>query len=138
LLTGSAPQFAYTAINQFVVPGSCPNINVIGLTPFPALNLESKLKAKNSTLCYSVNGIVSAANATLVYMSGQSLPVSVPIGNVTVTGGKMTFEAPFPYDSGFNRGLTIGALVAGVGKTFNSTDGVAEATLFGPALIEVE
>ena len=26
LLTGGAPQFAYTAISQFLVPGSCPNI----------------------------------------------------------------------------------------------------------------
>lgn len=138
LLTGGAPQFAYTAISQFIVPGSCPNINVIGLTPFPALNLESKPKAKNSTLCYSIVGTVSVANVTLVYISGQNLPVSVPISNVTVTGGKSTFEAPFPYDSGFNRGLTIGALVGGAGKVFNSTAEVAAATFFGPALIEVD
>ncbi|KAE9362549.1 late sexual development protein [Stipitochalara longipes BDJ] len=138
LLTGGAPQFAYTAISQFIVPGSCPNIKVIGLTAFPALTLESTPKAANSTQMFSVSGAVSAANATLVYISGQNLPFSVPISNVSVTGGKTTFAACFPYDNGFNRGLTIGALVAGAGKTFNSTAEVAAATLFGPALIELD
>jgi hypothetical protein len=33
-LTRGVPQFAYTVISQFNVPGSCPNINIIGLTPF--------------------------------------------------------------------------------------------------------
>jgi len=138
LLTGGAPQFAYTAISQFMVPNSCPNINVIGLTAFPALTLESTPKAANSTQLFSVSGAVNAANSTLVYISGQNLPVSVPITNVSMTGGRTMFAASFPYDSGFNRGLTLGALVAGASRTFNSTAQVAAATLFGPALIEVD
>jgi hypothetical protein len=138
VLTGSAPQFAYTAISQFIVPGSCPNINVIGLTPFPALTVETIPKAENSTQLYSVEGTVSAANATLVYMSGQNLPVSVPISNINTQGGKSFFFAPFPFDEGFARGLTLGALVAGANTQFNSTAEVAAATLFGPALIEID
>jgi hypothetical protein len=138
-LTGGAPQFAFSAISQFIVPGSCPNINVIGLTAFPALTLQSTPQAANSTLIFSVSGPLNAANATLVYITGQNLPVSVPIVNVSsVANGSTTFAASFPFDSGFNRGLTIGALVAGTGKTFNNTAEVAAATLFGPALIEVD
>ncbi|KAH8790459.1 late sexual development protein [Hyaloscypha sp. PMI_1271] len=138
LLTGGAPQFAYTAISQFIVPGSCPNIEVIGLKAFPALTLESTPRANNSVQTFSVPGAVSAANATLVYISGQNLPVSVPISNVTMAGNKTTFAASFPYQSGFDRGLTLGALVAGANKMFNSTADVAASTLFGPALIEVD
>lgn len=138
LLTGGAPQFAYTAISQFIVPGSCPNIEVIGLKAFPALTLESTPRANNSVQTFSVSGAVSAANATLVYISGQNLPVSVRVSNVTMAGNKTTFAASFPYQSGFDRGLTLGALVAGANKRFNSTADVAASTLFGPALIEVD
>lgn len=138
LLTGGAPQFAYTAISQFIVPGSCPNIEAIGLTAFPDLTMVSMPEAKNSTQCYSVMGSVSADNATLVYISGQNLPVSVPISNVMMADGKTTFDAPFPYEAGFARGLTLGALVGGANMMLNSTADVAAATLYGPALIEVD
>ncbi len=138
LLTGGAPQFAYTAITQFIVPGSCPNINVIGLTPFPALTVETTPEGQNSTLLYSISDTISASDVTLVYISGQNLPVSVPISNVNTEGGKTYFFAPFPYDVGFARGLTIGALVKGANAQFNNTSAVAAVTLYGPALIEVD
>jgi hypothetical protein len=95
-------------------------------------------KAMNSTQLFSVEGTVSAANATMVYISGQNLPVSVPISNVNTQGGKSYFFAPFPYDEGFARGLTIGALTSGPNMKFNSTADVAAATMFGPALIEID
>ncbi|GAB7352301.1 hypothetical protein MBLNU459_g2754t1 [Dothideomycetes sp. NU459] len=140
LLTGSGPQFAYTAISQFIVPGSCPNIDVIGLTAFPALTTETMPKAQNSTQLFSVNGTnVTATSASMVYISGQNLPVSVPITNVNVdTAEGMTyFFAQFPYDEGFARGLTIGALVSGTNETFMNVSQVAAKTLAGPALIEI-
>jgi hypothetical protein len=138
LLTGGAPQFAYTAISQFIVPGSCPNINVIGLTAFPALTVETTPKAMNSTQLFSINGTMSATNASIAYLSGQNLPVTVPITNVNTEGGRTYFFAEFPYDAGFARGLTIGALVSGANAKFNSSAQVAAATIAGPALIEVE
>ena len=61
----------------------------------------------------------------------------VPISNVTTNGSMTTFSAAFPYDAGFARGLTLGALVKGSGP-FNSSSDVAAATLNGPALIEVD
>lgn len=139
-MTGGAPQFAYTAISQFIVNGSCPNIQVIGLTAFPALTVETTPEAKNSTQLFSVNGLVSAGNASIAYISGQNLPVTVPIANVNYNqaSGKSYFFSEFPYDAGFARGLTIGALVKGSNATFNSSSAVAAATLYGPALIEVD
>jgi hypothetical protein len=136
-LTGGAPQFAYTAISQFIVPGT-GNVEVIGLTPFPALTVETTPENQNSTQLFSINGTINASNVTLVYISGQNLPVSVPISNVNTEGATTYFFAPFPYDSGFARGLTIGALVSGANAQFTNTSAVAAATLYGPALIEVD
>lgn len=136
-LTGGAPQFAYTAISQFIVPGSCPNIKVIGLTAFPSLTVTSTPEAKNSTQQFIIDGNVTRGSASIAYISGQNLPVVVPISNVTTTGNKTTFSAAFPFDAGFAKGLTLGALVNGTGP-FNSSSAVAAATLNGPALIEVD
>jgi hypothetical protein len=92
----------------------------------------------NSNQLFSIEGSLSAANASMAYISGQNLPVSVPISNVNTEGGKSYFFAPFPYDSGFARGLTLGALVSGASRDFNSTAEVAAATVNGPALIETD
>jgi len=138
LLTGGAPQFAYTAISQFIVPGSCPNIGVIGLTAFPPLTVETTPQAENFTQLFSVLGSISAQNASVTYISGQNLPVTVPISNVNVEGGKSYFFAPFPYEQGFARGLTLGAVTVGSAPSFSSAAQVANATLFGPALIEID
>ncbi|KAF4630723.1 hypothetical protein G7Y89_g7417 [Cudoniella acicularis] len=108
------------------------------LTPFLALTVETIPKDMNSTQLFSVEGLVNASNSSIAYISGQNLPVTVPISNVTMGGGKTYFFAEFPFDAGFSRGLTIGALVQGSMPVFNSSAEVAAATLFGPALIEVE
>ena len=137
MLTGGSPQFAFSAISQFIVPGSCPNIDTIGLEAFPPLTVETVPKAMNGTQLFSVKGSIPASNVSMVYISGQNIPVTVPISNINSNGGKTFFFAPFPYDSGFARGLTIGALVSGSMLSFNSSADVAAATLYGPALIEV-
>lgn len=138
ILTGGAPQFAYTAISQFIVPGSCPNIDVIGIKAFPALTVESTPTAVNSTQLYSVKGNVTAADNSLVYISGANLPVSVPITSVVTDNDTCYFFAKFPYEQGFARGLTIAALVTGPVYQFNSTAEVASKTVYGPGLIEVD
>lgn len=139
LLTQSGPQFAYTAISQFIVPGSCPNINVIGLTAFPALTVETTPKAANSTQLFSVaSSNFTASTAALTYLSGQNLPVTVAISNVMTEGNKTYFFAPFPYEEGFARGLTIGALTKVSTTSFANSSQVSAATIAGPALIEVD
>ena len=93
---------------------------------------------KNSTLTFTAEGAVSASDNSIVYISGQNLPVTVPVTTSTATtGGLQQFTASFPFDSGFANGLTIAALVKGTGQTFASGDEVAAATVYGPGLIEV-
>ena len=74
----------------------------------------------------------------IVYMSGQIEPLPVPISNVKKTGGITTIEAIFPYEGrqSFSRGLTVAALVRN-GGPFVNVPQVADATMAGPALIQV-
>ena len=137
-LTGGSPSFAFTAIQMFIVPGSCPQpLSMINLTTFGPLTVVSNPEAKNSTLEFAVPGKVAADTNSIVYLSGQNVPVTVPISAVTPTNGTYHFKASFPFDAGFANGLTIAALVKGAGQKFASNDAVAAATLYGPGLIEL-
>jgi len=137
-LTGGAAQFAFTALNTLLAPGSCPDIGALNLTAFPLLTVESTPKAANSTLVLSVNSTAVAQNQSMsiAYISGQNLPVVVPVSGMSVEQDKTFFFAPFPFDEGFARSLTLGALVPSGGE-FNSSAAVANATIAGPAIIEV-
>lgn len=137
-LTGGSPAFAFSALQLFIVPDSCPQpLSAVNIPSFSPLNVLSQPEAKNSTLKYSVKGTISASANSLVYISGQNFPVTVPISDVVVADGATTFKASFPFESGFANGLTIAAVVKEVGKTYASPDAVAAATVYGPGLIEV-
>ena len=138
-LTGGSPSFAFTAIQMFIVPGSCPQpLSNVNLTTFGPLTVVSTPQPINSTLEFAVPGKVAPDANSIVYLSGQNLPVTVPISAVTSNyDGTYHFKASFPFDSGFANGLTIAALVKGAGQKFSSNDAVAAATVYGPGLIEV-
>lgn len=139
-LTGGSPSFAFTAIQMFIVPGSCPMpLTSINLTTFGPLTVITTPEAMNMTLEFAVPGTVAPDTNELVYLSGQNLPVAVPISPVTSIAGLSHFTASFPFESTarFANGLTIAALVKGTGATFMTADEVAAATLYGPGLLEV-
>ena len=137
-LTGGSPSFAFTAIQSFIVPGSCPQpLSNINLTTFGALTVVTTPESHNSTLEFAVPGKVAPDTNSIVYLSGQNVPVTVPISAISIVAGTYHFKASFPFASGFANGLTIAALVKGVGQTFKSNDAVAAATVYGPGLIEV-
>lgn len=137
-LTGGSPSFAFTAIQMFIVPGSCPQpLSNINLTTFGPLTVVTTPKPVNMTLEFAVPGKVSPDANSIVYLSGQNVPLTVPISAVTESAGLYHFKASFPFESGFANGLTIAALVKGAGQTFASNDAVAADTLYGPGLIEV-
>jgi len=139
-LTGGSPSFAFTAVQMFIVPGSCPQpLTSINLTTFGPLTVVSTPAPVNMTLEFAVPGAVAPETNEIVYLSGQNLPLSVPISSVTSIAGLSHFTASFPFESAarFANGLTVAALVKGTGQTFMSADEVAEATLYGPGFIEV-
>lgn len=142
-LTTSTREFAFSALNQnFVVPGSCPNIGEISLPVFAPLTVvTSNIQPATQNLQFSFTATPSASAASagglsVVYINQQNLPVVEPLLNPTQSGNIVSFSAAFPYDQFEMNGLTIAAVVQGSGP-FASADAVAQAAIFGPGLIEL-
>nr|OQO20947.1 hypothetical protein B0A51_11459 [Rachicladosporium sp. CCFEE 5018] len=143
-LTTSKREFAFSAINQnFIVRGSCPNLGDIKLPIFAkldVLNVNPNQQPVNTTFKYAAdNDNVYSGNPddlSLVYINQQTLPIVLPLKMPQQNGNTLSFEADFPGDFPFHmNGLTIAVVARG--KDFKSVNDVAAATLFGPALIEI-
>lgn len=138
-LTTSTGQYVYNIINQlWTVPGSCPDSDSIDVPLFEPLTILTPPIAANTSIVYSIPAsAISSGKNSIVYMTGQRYPLTVPIYNITSTGSTTQFMADFPFKSGFSKGLTVAILVNGT-ETFKSSDAVVNATLAGPGIIEVE
>jgi hypothetical protein len=141
-LTASAGPFAFTALQQFVSPGSCPNIDTIS-ADIPTLQgltvTTAKPTATNSTLDFQIAGMPNLTNMYVAYISGQNVAVVEPIMGVKTANNMTTFSAMFPFQDGsamFSDGLTIAAVTKGNGPFANAT-AVAGAAVYGPGLIEI-
>jgi len=157
-VTRSTIKFAFSALNQnFVVPGSCPNIGNINLPIFGALNVLTKniQPEQDQTLSFSVdlrtlsNGTVPGGptmtnyqnydwekDLALYYINQQNVPVTANVSNINTDNVPIvTFNANFPASTSNFNGLTIAAVA--IAGNFTSAEQVANNTLFGPGLIDV-
>jgi len=142
-LTTSGAAFAFTALQSFIQPGSCPNIGVISdavptLSP-PLYVVTSPAVAENTTVEFKVSATVAPETNSVVYLSGQNDPVTVSMGPVISIDGFSYFNASFPFTSPsqFSKGLTIAVVVNGTGEQFANANDVVAATVSGPVLIEL-
>jgi len=140
-LTTSTREFAFSAIQGFVVPGSCPSLSSIDLQIFPPLNVNtSPIEDKEQDLKFSVtveNADSWKSDFSITYINQQNIPINTPIKDVNMVGNMVTFTANFPYNaSTFGNGLTLAAVTNSTGS-FASASDVANVTVFGPGLIEV-
>jgi hypothetical protein len=139
-LTTSVRDFAFTAIQSFVIPGSCPNINTIPLKTFQPLNVLGTPSAASTSIQFSFSashaGTSDWTKLSLVYINQQNLPVVEALQSVSVNGDTVTFTANFPFAQFEMNGLTIAAVTNGAGP-FATADAVAQASIFGPGLIEI-
>ncbi|EOD50000.1 putative sexual development protein [Neofusicoccum parvum UCRNP2] len=139
-LTASTREFAFSALNQnFVVPGSCPNIDTIDLPIFEPLKQIGMAQPKDSIVTFQIqaNSTIDVDDLSLVLINGQNLPIIEKLQNVKkMDHGVIQFDAAFPFDTDLLFGLTI-AVVTNTDKGLTDVDKVADATIFGPALIEV-
>jgi hypothetical protein len=139
-LTTSVRDFAFTAIQGFIIPGSCPNIDQIKLTTFAPLTLITVPKDESQTIEFSFDktkaaGITDFSTLSLVYINQQNLPIVEAITVTGTSGNTVKASAYFPYSEFQMNGLTIAALAKG--NTFANAGEVAKATVFGPGLIEI-
>lgn len=141
-LTTATRDFAFTAIQSFTIPGSCPNIATIPLKTFKPLTVEStNIKAATQSIKFSFSKADAGLNQwdqlKLVFINGQNLPIVKGFENVQVLEDKVVFEAGFPYDEFQLNGLTVAAVTQGA-DYFDNAGKVAEATILGPGLIEID
>lgn len=139
-LTASARDFAFSALNQnFVVPGSC-DISGIDLKVFEVLTLETpnvELGDQTISLSFDISDYHGTAeDLEFVLINGQNVPIVQELKNVKQDGKKVTFDADFLQQTDLLFGLTIGAVVS-KGQALATVEQVADAAVFGPALIEV-
>lgn len=149
-LTTSTPAYAYSALQMFVVPGSCPfslaDINIPIFTPLMVLsgNGGADVAPKDQALTFSADlsncaegGYVGGDGKGLyvTYLNGQLLPISEPVKNIKWQGNVATFEANFPFEENIMTGLTIAGLTTA--NSFSSADDLPNATLAAPGLIQV-
>lgn len=150
-LTAVPAPFAYSALQMFIVPGSCPyELSSIDLPIFPPLMVNEQpvaaLEAKDQKLSFAadlgdsehakkyIGG--SGENLFLTYTNGQQKPVSLDISNVKWDGNKISFGADFPFEKNVFNGLTHAALTTG--NYFKSADDLGHCTLAGPGVIQVK
>ena len=140
-LTTAVRDYAFTAIQSFTIPGSCPNINTIPLKTFQPLNvLSTNIKPETQNIKFSIKKADAQTDdwstLSVVFINQQNTPIVKSLVNPTVQGNDLVFEAPFPYDEFLLNGLTIAAVTKSAGP-FTNVEAVAEATIFGPGLIEI-
>jgi hypothetical protein len=145
-LTTSTREFAFSALQGFTVPGSCPNSNTIDLQIFQPLTVVTKVEPCIQDVTYTFTLPSGASSNTygsnyaglsLTYINQQNVPLNVPFKTVNAQGNDVTFTATFPFNgTTFGNGLTIAAVTNSTGP-FGSADAVANATIAGPGLIEI-
>jgi hypothetical protein len=149
-LTTSTREFAFSALQGFVVEGSCGNLDAVGLQIFDPLTLVTpKVEPgiQKLTFSFEAKDVQPSWNAdysglSLVYINQQNLPrVEKLINPKKDSNNIVTFDAVFPFHiptegAQFGNGLTIAAVTNSSGP-FTSADAVANVTVFAPALIEI-
>jgi hypothetical protein len=153
-LTGGIRDFAFTILQSLSLPGSCPNIGDIKLTTFAPLKLlTTGIQAQDQNLKFSIDTntlkdktvtVENAASyvnydyskAAVVFINQQNAPLVKPIQSISQSGSVISFEANFPFSEFEMNGLTLALITANQGP-FKNNQAVANATIFGPALIEL-
>jgi hypothetical protein len=149
-LTAVPAPFAWSALQLFVVPGSCPYpLSNINLPIFPPLSVNggpvALVQPGDQTLSLSADLSSSDAAKPFVggngeglyatFVTGQQLPASIPVSNIQWSGSVVTFEANFPYTELVAHGFSHVALTTTC--NFTSVDDIPNATLAAPGVIQV-
>ncbi|KAI1837629.1 hypothetical protein DTO006G1_3107 [Penicillium roqueforti] len=138
-LTTSDLNFAFTAIQSFVVPGTCPNIDSIPLKTFAHLNviIPPTADTKNIKFSFDNQKGIDPSTLWLTYINQQNLPIVESLRVISKEDETITAEALFPYDAHQMNGFTIAAVTTAKGP-FPNAYSVAKATLAGPGLFVID
>jgi hypothetical protein len=160
-LTSSTREFAFSWLQRFTVPGSCPSLGDIPLKTFPPLDVASSVVG-TGLVTLLVPGEVDEKTQSVAFVNGALVPTVVPFNVIGVaacdndghkklrtnfpyagdvsgcSNGIVTkITAHFPFAHNVMHGLTLAAVVRSRGSFITAQD-VTNATVYGPAVIEVE
>jgi hypothetical protein len=147
-LTNSVRDFAFNALNQnFIVPGSCPNIDQIDafkkLHVMQPLTVTTSFDPNTSTgefveLEFLLPAGTESTDFEVAYINQQNVPFVLPYTVLGQRGRMLSVRASFPFTEHLLNGLTILAIVpTSAAKGLTSNQAVANATVAGPGLIIV-
>ncbi|CAG8195963.1 unnamed protein product [Penicillium salamii] len=135
-LTTSDLNFAFTAIQSFIVPNSCPNIGSIPLETLEPLNVIRPPTAKTGNIMVSFfdhHHETVESILWMVYINQQNVPVVEPLHLISREDNEVVAEALFPWDAYQMNGLTFAVVTATEGPFANAYT-VAKATIAGPGI----
>ncbi|ROV95659.1 hypothetical protein VMCG_07550 [Cytospora schulzeri] len=149
-LTTSVAAFAFSSLQQFV--DNCPfDSSEIDIPIFPPLSVLSgmggadvdardqkiKFEADLSDVDAEIDKHIGGDGHGLyiTYLTGQNLPISEPVSEVSWDGKVIRFEALFPFTENVMEGLSIAALTTS--GNFSAADDLPSATIAAPGLIQV-
>ncbi|KAJ5653757.1 hypothetical protein N7490_000760 [Penicillium lividum] len=137
--TTSDLNFAFTAVQGFTVPGSCPTLDEIPLRTFENLDILTKPKAESQNITFSFEDKTNETEHLLwmTYINQLNLPIVEPLNVISKNGTLVQATALFPYNDYELNGLTIAAVTKSDGP-FGDVNSVAKWTLAGPGLIVVD
>ncbi|KAE8168242.1 hypothetical protein BDV40DRAFT_294789 [Aspergillus tamarii] len=127
------------AVQAFIIPRSCPNLDDIALTMFKPLDILTPPQTKTQFILVSWESgyKVKGDKLWLTYINQLNVPIVEELKIVLSKDGKKVIaKALFPYHENLMTGLTIAAVTKSVGP-FASVNDVTQETLFGPGLIIV-
>ncbi|KAJ9203722.1 hypothetical protein DTO164E3_22 [Paecilomyces variotii] len=153
-LTTSVLDFAFTAVQGFTIPGTCPNIDEIPLKTFEPLTIVTPPgpKTQEITVAFNAEDVESlkaeidgdddddkddGEHWWITYINQLNKPIVESLEFVSVEGDMVLANALFPYDEHLMNGLTIAAITDSPGP-FANADEVVNSTVFGPGLIIVK
>ncbi|KAH6691608.1 hypothetical protein F5X68DRAFT_252668 [Plectosphaerella plurivora] len=147
-LTNVPPAFAWSILQSFVVPGSCPfDISKIALPIFPGLTVNggpiAVVNGTDQTLSFSADlkGCKEAETQQtdglfVTFVNGQQLPLSQPAKNVKWSGSVVTLQADFPFEQLEAQGFSHASITTS--GDFADVASIVDATLAAPGVIQVK
>ena len=148
MLTTSTREFGFSYVEQFVLPGSCPNASSIALRAFLPLTIVEfpGPMTQDIVVTWELPDMDTARKLRyakgkdgqfwLVYINQLNLPIVERLRFIGFDGTTVLAKARFPYEEHLMNGLTIAAVTNSSGP-FANANAVAAATLYGPGVIIV-
>ncbi|PKY08411.1 putative sexual development protein [Aspergillus campestris IBT 28561] len=148
MLTTSAREFGFSYVEQFVLPGSCPNASSIPLRAFLPLTIVEfpGPMTQDIVVTWELPDMDTARKLRyakgkdgqfwLVYINQLNLPIVERLRFIGFDGTTVLAKARFPYEEHLLNGLTIAAVTNSSGP-FANANAVAASTLYGPGVIIV-